>query len=166
MKKFVNESLDDIFKPKTKNEIFKSLDVDDSKIYTNGRQKVRIKELHDKNIKIIPIDDDHSWTIISLLDFKRWYHPVNESVEDILKPKSKKEVDTAFEDVADRIAEILLNYYEFDDYTDAYEWAIDHQEKILEYATLYDYNLIDNEDEDNDLEKLIQFILYGPHVEH
>ncbi len=91
---------------------------------------------------------------------------VNESLDDILKPKSKEEVDKAFEDIADKVANILLNYYEFDDYMDAYEWAIDHQEKILEYATLYDYNLIDSEDEDNDLEKLIQFILYGPHVEH
>jgi len=81
---------------------------------------------------------------------------VNESLKDILKPKSQKEVDIAFERIADKVANILLNYYEFDDYMDAYEWAIDHQEKILEYAALYDYNLI----EDNDLKKLIQFILW------
>lgn len=87
---------------------------------------------------------------------------VNESVEDILRPKSKEEIDDAFDDVAQRAADLLMDYFDFDDFTDAYDWAINHQEKILEYSSIYDYEL----SSDIDLRLLLKFILYGPDVEH
>lgn len=71
-------------------------------------------------------------------------------------------MDKAFDNVAQRAAFILMDYFDFDDFIDAYHWAISHQEKILEYSSIYGYEL----NSDVDLRLLLKFILYGPDVEH
>jgi hypothetical protein len=80
------------------------------------------------------------------------YPHMNESVRDKMTPKSNEDIEDAFEDIACRIADILLEKEEFDDYLDAYEWAYNHKEYLM--------RVIDEEPE-YDLEKIIRNILYG-----
>lgn len=76
----------------------------------------------------------------------------NESVRDQMKPKSEEEIDDAFEKVAEEVADILIDKYDFDDHYDAYEWAENHKERIMEAI---------EDDADYDLDDIIYKILYG-----
>jgi len=69
-----------------------------------------------------------------------------------MKPKSEEEIDDAFEKVAEQVADILIDSYDYDDFMDAYEWAEDHKEKIMEMI---------EDDPDYDLADIIDKILYG-----
>ena len=80
------------------------------------------------------------------------YDKFNESIRDLMKPKSEEEIDDAFENVAEKVADILVDKYDYDDYLDAYEWAESHKEKIME--------MIDD-DTEYDLDDIIYKILYG-----
>jgi len=75
-----------------------------------------------------------------------------EGVRSKMTPKSQEEIEDAFEDVANKVADILVDEYDYDDFLDAYEWAQDHKETIMEE--------IDN-DSEYDLSDIIYNILYG-----
>ena len=48
-----------------------------------------------------------------------------------LSPKSNEEIDKYFDELAEEAADILIKYYNFIDYTDAYDYVYDHKKKIL-----------------------------------
>ena len=85
-------------------------------------------------------------------NIKSFNNFLNESVRDQMKPKSEEEIDDAFEDVANDIADILVDKYDYDDFFDAYEWANNHKEKIMEAI---------GDEGDYDLDDIIYKILYG-----
>jgi hypothetical protein len=64
--------------------------------------------------------------------------------------EQQKEIEDAFEETANEVADILINNYDYDDFLDAYDWAYEHKERIIERLE-YDY----------DLEHIIHMILYG-----
>ena len=76
----------------------------------------------------------------------------NESVRNQMKPKSEEEIDDAFQKVAEEVADILIDKYDYDDFVDALEWAEDHKETIMEMI---------EDDSDYDLAEIIDKILYG-----
>jgi hypothetical protein len=77
---------------------------------------------------------------------------VNESVEDVLKPKTEDEIYSNLEDVFDEIAMILLGYDEFTDYLKAYEFVESNRGKVEEYL----------KDGENTPEEIANYLLYGP----
>ena len=80
------------------------------------------------------------------------YNGIYESVRDLMKPKSEEEIDSAFEIVANKVADILVDEYDYDDFLDAYEWAQFHEERIMEYI---------EDDAEYNLNDIIYKILYG-----
>jgi len=80
------------------------------------------------------------------------FEQYNESVRDMMKPKSEEEIDSAFEIVANKVADILVDEYDYDDFLDAYEWAQFHEERIMEYI---------EDDAEYNLNDIIYKILYG-----
>ena len=82
----------------------------------------------------------------------RDYNLFTESVRNKMTPKSEKDIEDAFDDIACKIADILTEEEDFDDYYNAYEWAYDHKDIIM--------NKIGDEG-DYSLKKIIQDILYG-----
>lgn len=56
----------------------------------------------------------------------------NESVRDMMKPKSEKEIDEAFEKIADKVTTCLMEYHDYTDYTEAREWAYEHRDRIID----------------------------------
>lgn len=83
---------------------------------------------------------------------KKFNEFITESVRDKMTPKSEEDIEDAFEEVANKVADILVDKYDFDDQLDAYEWAQDHKEIIMEDI---------DDDSEYDLDKIIYKILYG-----
>lgn len=77
---------------------------------------------------------------------------IKESVRDKMTPKSESDIDDAYDKIAGEIADILINIYDYDDYLDAYDWAIEHQKLIMDMI---------GDEGDYNLEKIIYTILYG-----
>ncbi len=75
---------------------------------------------------------------------------LNESIRDLMKPKSKDEIREVTEDILDQVANYLLDMDEFDDYLDAYEKAEEHEQMIISMR----------EDGDS-IEKIGNRIMYG-----
>lgn len=74
---------------------------------------------------------------------KRKRAKLSESVGDVLKPKSKEEIESNLEDKFDEIALYLMNYddYKFDDYLETYEFVERNRDKIESYLEDNQYNI-------------------------
>lgn len=83
---------------------------------------------------------------------KKFNEYIEESVRSKMTPKSEEDIEDAFEDVANGVAEILVDKYDYEDFLDAYDWAYDHKETIMEEI---------DDDPEYDLDKIIYKILYG-----
>lgn len=59
---------------------------------------------------------------------------VNEGVENVLKPKSKEQIESDLEYVYDEIANQLIEWYpdKFEDYLETYEFVENHAEEVKE----------------------------------
>jgi ankyrin repeat protein len=77
---------------------------------------------------------------------------LDESLRDKMTPKSAEEIDNAYENIANEVADILVDHYDYDDWYNAYEWAIDHKDRIMEMI---------GDDGDYDLTEIVDKILYG-----
>jgi len=83
---------------------------------------------------------------------KKYNEFITESVRSKMTPKSEEDIEDAFEEVANKVADILVDKYDYEDFYDAYEWAQNHKERIMEYI---------DDDPEYDLNDIIYKILYG-----
>jgi hypothetical protein len=83
---------------------------------------------------------------------KRFNEYIEESVRSKMTPKSEEDIEDAFEEVANKVADILVDNYDYEDFLDAYDWAQDHKEVIMREI---------DDDPEYDLDDIIYGILYG-----
>lgn len=83
---------------------------------------------------------------------KKFNEFIIEGVRDKMIPKSEEDIEDAFEEVANKVADILVDNYDYEDFLEAYEWAYDHKDEIMQE--------IEN-DSEYDLDTIIKGILYG-----
>lgn len=80
------------------------------------------------------------------------FEEYNESVRDKMTPKTEEDIDEAFDKIAEDVADILIGSYDYEDFSDAYTWAIDHKKTILDMI---------GDDGDYEIAEIIDKILYG-----